>query len=88
MTSSLTPLQTTILNCVATTPGELQPSALAKLLAGTKSSRMAEWHDHPDFGRLAHHTRKEILHQVNILIQQNYLSTDPYGRVVLGSHTD
>jgi hypothetical protein len=48
---------------------------------------MVQWRDHPDFGRLAHHTRKEILHQINVLIQQDYLDTDPYGRVLIGSRT-
>ncbi|MCO5182430.1 MAG: hypothetical protein M9918_06035 [Anaerolineae bacterium] len=84
MTFSLTPMQTTIVNCAATTPGELQPSALAKLLAGTQSTRMAEWREHPDFGRLSHYTRKEILHQTQVLIQQDYLATDSYGRIVVG----
>ena len=69
----LTPVQRIILENVSRSPGRFTRSSLAKLLMGSKSSRLGELAKHSEFGRLAQYGRKEIAHQIEILVQQGFL---------------
>lgn len=79
----LTPLQHTILACVGRLSGQLPRSGMAKVLAGTRSARLAAYRSADDFGRLARLDRKTILYQIDILLQQGFLATDAYGNLIL-----
>lgn len=79
----LTPNQQTILTCVSAQPGCYTRSELAKLLVGSRSSRAAELAEHPDFGRLAGHGRKEITFEIDTLLQQHFLALDRFQKVIL-----
>lgn len=79
---ALSATQRTILACVAALDAPLPRSTLAKLLAGSQSARTAALHDHPFYGRLAEQSRKAILYDVDILLQQRFLALDGFDRVV------
>jgi hypothetical protein len=68
--------QQTILACVNDQSGQFNRSALAKVLAGSASVRVAGQSDNPYFGRLAETGRKAITFEIDILIQQGYLELD------------
>jgi hypothetical protein len=81
----LTPIQQIVMDCVRDESGQWSRSSLAKLLVGSMSSRSAAMVNHPNYGRLANHGRKEITFEIDILIQQHCLSTDPQGKLILAS---
>jgi hypothetical protein len=78
-------LQQTILDGVRAEPGRFSRSELAKLLVGSKSTRIASLSEHPAFGRLAGHGRKAITIEIDILLQQNYLALDGGRKLILSS---
>jgi len=79
----LTPVQQVILDNVRGEPGRFTRSSLAKLLVGSKSSRLGELVEHPDFGRLGQYGRKEISNQIEILTQQGFLEQDKQSHLIL-----
>lgn len=79
-------MQETILLVAGRNPGRYSRSGLAKLLTGSESSRAAALADDPDFGRLSDHGRKSITFEIDVLIQQSYLSLDHHRHVVPGSN--
>ena len=78
-TNQLTPAQQIILFAVRHLPGQLGRTEMAKLLAGSKSSRLAAWQSSPHYGRLSDYTRHELTAQPDILLEQNLLAVDNYG---------
>ncbi len=74
--------QQSILACVNEQSGQFTRSALAKVLAGSASVRVASQSDNPHFGRLADMGRKAITFEIDILLQQGYLELDPRGHLV------
>lgn len=79
----LTPVQQVILDCARGHPGQFTRSGLAKLLVGSKSSRLLDLKRYPSYGRLAQYGRKEITDQIDILLQQGFLGFDSQNRLVL-----
>lgn len=79
----LTPIQLTIVDAVRQLSGELPRSAVAKLLVGSESMRTLHLKGSPFFGRLARHTRKSVMHNLDVLIQQGILALDHYDRVII-----
>jgi hypothetical protein len=74
--------QQTILACVNDQSGQFTRSALAKILAGSASVRVAGQSDNPYFGRLAETGRKAITFEIDILLQQGYLELDWGGHLI------
>ena len=74
--------QQVILACVRAHSGQLSRSALAKLLAGSKSVRIAAFVGTPFYGRLAQYNRKTILYDIDVLLQQRYLQINDNNMVV------
>lgn len=83
---TLSAVQRTIVECVAALDEPLPRSTLAKLLVGSHSARAAALSQHPYFGRLADRTRKSIVYDVDILLQQQVLALDGFERVVMLPH--
>lgn len=77
----LPPLHQLILETVAANSGELTRSELAKLLVGSRSTRVAEFEDHPAFGRLTGYGRKAVTLEIDILLQQKFLRLDSANRL-------
>jgi len=78
-----TPTQQHILHCVRFNDGKFSRSELAKLLVGTTSSRVGEaLSASPFYGRLSEHSRKAVMAQIDVLIQQGYLIWDEHQNVV------
>ncbi len=65
-------------------PGRFTRSELAKLLAGSTSTRFSDYKNLPEFGRLVEYNRKEITFEIDILLQQKYLALDERQKVVPG----
>ena len=84
MEDPITSVQETILFVAGRNPGRYSRSGLAKLLAGSGSSRAAALKDDPDFGRLADHGRKTITFEIDILLQQGYLDLDHNQHIIPG----
>ncbi len=80
--------QQTILTCIQTMPGIYTRSALAKMLVGSKSARVAEFADQAFFGRLSDYGRKEITFEMDILLQQGYLEINSGEKIVLDPTAD
>ncbi len=78
----LPPLHQLILETIAISPGQFTRSELAKLLVGSGSTRVAEFDDHPAFGRLAGYGRKAVTLEIDILLQQKYLDLDSIDRLI------
>ncbi len=78
----LSSIQQTILACVSAEPGQWSRSSLAKLLAGSRTRRSPDLSTHPEYGRLTGHGRKAITFEVDILLQQGFLSLDPHGHLL------
>jgi hypothetical protein len=74
--STLHDVQQAILHCVASLPGQLPRSGVAKLLIGSESERVSEYNDHPYFGRFSHLPRNIVMAEVDKLIAQNKLWLD------------
>ena len=73
----------TILAIVHNYQGCFTRSELAKVLVGSKSARISDLTDLPEYGRLAEHSRKTITFEIDILLQQNYLALDEHNKVTL-----
>jgi len=84
MDKHLTPVQETILLAAGRNPGRYTRSGLAKLLAGSTSSRAASLSADPGYGSLADHGRKAITFEIDILIQQGFLTLDLHQNVIPG----
>jgi hypothetical protein len=84
----LTPVQRVILDDVRGDPGRFTRSNLAKLLVGSKSSRLGELVEHPDFGRLAKYGRKSITTNIDILVDQGYLALDVHQLLIVSTSAD
>jgi hypothetical protein len=79
----LPPLHQAIVNVVAEETGQFSRSELAKLLVGSKSSRIVGYSQHPAFGRLAEYGRKSITVEIDILLQQQYLTLDKTNKLIV-----
>ena len=75
-------VQRLILRCVREAPGRFPRSGLAKLLVGSNSRQMQELHDHRFYGRLRRYRRRDVLHHVDVLLQQGYLAPDEDEHVI------
>ena len=74
-----------ILASVHNHPGRFTRSELAKLLVGSKSTRVSDYSGLSEFGRLAGYNRKAITFEIDILLQQKYLVLDIGNKVILGA---
>ena len=76
----LTPLQQTILEVVGKYSHRFYRSDLAKLLVGAKS-----WPDKelPEYGCFSSLRRKDVLYQIDILLQQSYLALDAFDHLIV-----
>ena len=84
MTSSdLAYIQRLIVACVRDNPGRLNRTELAKLLAGSQALEMKKWAGNRWNGRLHGLTRKSITEDVDILLQQGYLTLDSREQAVV-----
>lgn len=64
-------------------PGRFSRTGLAQMLVSARS-----WQDtgYAEYGRLRGHKRKDVLFQIDILLQQGYLAlTGPHSMVVLSA---
>ncbi len=77
---ALTPLQQVIVNVVQEHPHQFFRSGLAKMLVGAKS-----WEDKgfPEYGRFSSLRRKDILYQVDVLLQQSHLALDAFNHLII-----
>jgi hypothetical protein len=75
--------QNIIFSCVFSIPGELPRSGIAKLLVGSHSQRVAGYRTHPDYGRLAHLPRYNVMQEIDALINRGELGFDEKSRVTL-----
>lgn len=79
----LTFQQQTILAVVHSYPGRFSRTGLAQMLVAARS-----WQDtdYAEYGRLREHRRKDVLFQIDVLLQQGYLAlTGPHSMVVLSA---
>ena len=79
----LVPLQKIILATARRYPARFSRTGLAQMLAAAKS-----WQDtsYPEYGRLRGYRRKDVLFQINVLLQQGYLAlAGPHNLLVLSS---
>jgi hypothetical protein len=72
----LSTVQQAILACTGDYPAQFSRSALAKLLAGSRTTRAGDLADNPYYGRLTGHGRKAITFEIDILLQQGFLELD------------
>ncbi len=77
--NQLTALQQTLLDIVRKYPGRFSRSGLAKMLAGAKSWQGREY---PEYGRFSGYGRKNITYQIDILLQQGFLTLDGRNRLI------
>ncbi len=77
-------VQGAILSCVQSLSGQLPRSGIAKLLVGSKSTRVGEFRAHPFFGTFSGWTRQAVLGEVDRLIETRVLAVDEHGKVVPG----
>lgn len=78
----LSAIQQAILACAGDYPAQFTRSALAKLLAGSRSRRVGDLADNPYYGRLSDYSRKAITFEIDILLQQGFLALDLNERLV------
>ncbi len=78
--NQLTALQQTLLDIVRKYPGRFSRSGLAKMLVGAKSW---QGRDCPEYGRFSGYGRKEITYQIDILLQQGFLTLDGRNRLIV-----
>jgi hypothetical protein len=78
-----TETQMNILACVHALPGKLPRSGIAKLLVGSESQRVADYKNHPDYGRLAHLPRKVVVQEIDALLNCGDLDLDDKSRVIV-----
>lgn len=74
-----------ILDCVRAIPGKLPRSGVAKLLVGSGSERVRDFHHHPFYNRLGGHSQSEILHEVDQLLVNGFMKKDENGHLVPGN---
>jgi hypothetical protein len=76
----LTPLQQAILKVVSKYPCRFSRSGLAKMLVGAKS-----WQDTDflEYGRFSAYRRKDILFQVDVLLQQGHMEQDDCEHLII-----
>lgn len=74
--------QQLILACVEAHSGQFLRSEIAKLLVGSHSIRIAPHKEDPFYGRLAEYSRKMLLYDIDILLQQGYLHLDANQKMV------
>ncbi len=74
-----------IVACANQHPGLITRSELAKLLVGSKSGRISDYSNLPEFGRLAGYSRKAITFEIDILLQQKYLAFNGRKKVISGA---
>ncbi len=79
----LTPLQQNILNCVRDYSGQYTRSGLAKLLVGSRSTRLDGWQGNVYYGRFSNYPRKMLVHEIDILLQQGFLSLDWQSKLII-----
>lgn len=79
----LTYIQQTILDCVRQFEGQLQRSETAKLLFGSESIRVETLRQSTYFGRLSRVKRKSLMHHIDVLLQQQYVEQNGFGRLLL-----
>ena len=82
--SDLVYIQRIIVACVRDNPGRLNRSELAKLLVGSRALEMAKWEGNRWHNQLRGMTRKSVMGDIDILLQQAYLDLNSYEKVVLG----
>lgn len=75
----LSQLQRDVLDVVSRYPGRFSRSGLAKMLVGAKSWQDA---DFPDYGRFSSDRRKDITYQIDILLQQGFLTLDGQAQLI------
>ena len=75
----LSPLQRALLDIVRLYPGSFSRSGLAKMLVGAKSWQGREY---PEYGRFSGYGRKNITYQIDILLQQGFLTLDGRNRLI------
>ena len=80
--TKFTPIQQHILHCVRFNNGTHSRSEIAKLLAGSKSERVGGLAESPFYGRLSTYKRKEIMAQLDSLLQQGFLILDAHHNVI------
>jgi hypothetical protein len=66
-------VQEAIIACVATIPGELPRSGVAKILTGSKSKRISNYQDHPLYGSLQDIGKQVILKQIDEMLDNGKL---------------
>ena len=81
--SDLVYIQRIIVACVRDNSGRLNRSELAKLLVGSRALEMAKWEGNRWNGRLRGMTRKSVMGDIDILLQQGHLDLNSRQKVVL-----
>ena len=83
MPQQLTPIHQTIINVVTRYPAQFSRSGLAQMLVAARS-----WQDtdYPEYGRLRRYQRKDVLFQIDVLLQQGYLALESAHNRVTLSH--
>ena len=76
MNSDLSPIQSVILGFVRDSSISVKRSEIAKILVGSQSVRTVDFQQSEWFGRLSQFKRKTILQDVDILVEQGFLSID------------
>ncbi len=71
-----------IVECVASAPGQMPRSGVAKLLVGSESQRVEKFHDHPLYGRLQGQSRIDVTLQVDVLIEHGALKQNDKGYLI------
>lgn len=77
-----------ILECVSALPGKLSRSGVAKLLVGSRSKRVEEYHTHPTFNRLSGRSRVEVIKKVDRLLACGRLAKDERSYLIIGGGPD
>lgn len=71
-----------IVECVASAPGQLPRSGIAKLLVGSESQRVEKFQNHPFYGRLQGQSRIDVTLQVDVLIEHGVLKQNDKGYLI------
>ena len=80
-------ITTAVLECVRSLPGKLPRSGVAKILVGSASALVEEYHNHPLYNCLAGQGRSEVLVRVDELLACGRLSQNEYGKLILTGKT-
>lgn len=71
-----------IVECVASAPGQMPRSGVAKLLVGSESQRVEKFQNHPFYGRLQGQSRIDVTLQVDVLIEHGVLKQNDKGYLI------